>query len=39
MNASGRLKSIEDGDLEVVVVIMNTISSLSIKVLGLALLW
>lgn len=38
MNASGRLKSIEDGDLKAVVVIMNTISPLSIKVLGLALL-
>lgn len=38
LNASGRLKSIEDGDLKAVVVIMNIISSLSVEVLGLALL-
>lgn len=38
MNASGRLKSIGDSDLKAVVVIMNMISSLSIKVWGLALL-
>jgi len=38
MNASGRLKSIEDSDLKAAVVIMNMISPLSIKVSGLALL-
>lgn len=32
MNASGRLKSIKDRDLKAAVVIMNMISSLSIKV-------
>ncbi|KQK73953.1 hypothetical protein AAES_162444 [Amazona aestiva] len=38
MNASGRLKSIEDSDLKAVVVITNMFSSLAIKVVGLALL-
>lgn len=38
MNASERLKSIDDSDLKAAVVIMNMISSLPIKVLGLALL-
>lgn len=38
MNASGRLESIEDGDLKAALVITNMISFFSIKVLGLVLL-